>query len=234
VNHRLEVGEAVISGAQSANGPWEQVWVPVSIFQDRNPGPEEGPGRNGNPWFNTPMVETVLADGYPFYKITLHARYPESDSNMGDVGIKITGVYFSVDDTDEPAMAATTWVVVNPTLAPSGETVSGGSTPVPQGTAGPATQPANTEAAVVEPTQTPGPIGTEPDPQATELAAAPPTERSRDVQSTGQTQPTQEPVETPDAPTEGNGLFIGFLAGLLGAGVLLIAVQMVRMVIRKG
>ncbi len=232
VNHRLNIGEAVIYGANGANGPWEQIWVPVSITQDRNPGPDNAPGRNGNPWFSTPMVSTVLDQGYPFYKILLHANYPESNTNQGDVGIKVTGVYFTVKNTNEPGINPTSWVVYNPTLLPSGETVSqGNATPAPQGTADPATQPANTEAGVVEPTQPPAATATQPG--NTEIAQAPATQPAERTREATATSVLAQLTPTP-APAGGNGLIIGFLAGLFGAGVVVIAVQVIRMVVRKG
>jgi hypothetical protein len=228
VNHRLDIGEATISGGQSSNGPWDEVWLPASISQDQNPGPSNAPGRNGNPWFNTPMLETTLGTGYPFYKITLHARYPESNTSQGDVGIKVTGVYFTVLETDAPEALATPWVVVNPTLSPDGETVSleAGSDPRDNGSTAtpvPPTEP-------VEGTQSAengDPTEAEPTPEATTAEPSPaPTETEPPV-STQRTRITPTPAE---APQDGgsNGLLLGFLAGMMGAGVLFGLFQLIR------
>lgn len=233
VNHRLNIGEAVISGSQNSNGPWEEVWVPASISQNVNPGPNNAPGRNGNPWFNTPMLETTLGAGYPFYKIVLHARYPESNTNQGDVGMKITGVYFTALQTGDQEDLATPWVVVNPTLSPSGETVSSGTGSDPHQDGQTATPAAPTEP--VEPTQSveeteptavqsPEPTDSQLNPEATGL------EPAADTQATERTRQTPTPEAPAEAPsdTRWGGVILGFLAGLLGAGVLIGGFLLIR------
>ena len=106
VNHKLDVFEVKIYGASTADGPWTDVWNPFYLTQAVNPPPSEAPGRGNNPWFDTDFMEAVFNEGYPYYKIELHARYPEADTNHGDVGVKVTGVYFATENTDAPADAS--------------------------------------------------------------------------------------------------------------------------------
>jgi hypothetical protein len=91
VNHKLDIAEAKIYGSQSSSGPWTEIWNPIIISQDVNPPKGFAPGHLGVPWYETGIMESTLGAGYPFYKIELHARYPASDTQQGDVGVKITG-----------------------------------------------------------------------------------------------------------------------------------------------
>lgn len=118
VNHKVDIFEVVIYGSNSAAGPWVEAWRPFVLTQDENPSPSEAPGRNNVPWFQTNMLETVVIQGYPYYKVELHARYSEAKTNQGDVGVKATGIYFAAWPTDEPGSEPATMFVHDPTIVP--------------------------------------------------------------------------------------------------------------------
>ena len=103
VLHRVEVVELTIYGGENSDGPWTQVWKPFALGPEDSPPHSARPGREGNPWYDTGLLETVMERGYPYYKIELHARYPDVVREIGEVGVKITGVYFSTGATGEPA-----------------------------------------------------------------------------------------------------------------------------------
>jgi hypothetical protein len=86
VSHRIDPAEVTIYGGNSPLGPWTKVWVPFSIVDDINDGPEDL-------WTKTEFLETTITKGYPFYKVEIHARLPDNDG----VGFKITGIYFSTE-----------------------------------------------------------------------------------------------------------------------------------------
>jgi hypothetical protein len=102
VSHEIEVAEVSIYGGNSADGPWELVWIPFFHTQDRSIRPAAGQGQE-DLWEKTEFVETVLAEGFGFYKVEIHARLPEGNAT----GFKITGIYFSTAQTDEPASEST-------------------------------------------------------------------------------------------------------------------------------
>ncbi len=102
VSHIVEVGEVNIYGGASPEGPWELVWVPLYHTEDELIVPESGEIRDL--WMETGFLEWNSEQGYPYYKIELHSRLPESPIPDGikGVGFKLTGVYFSTAFTDEP------------------------------------------------------------------------------------------------------------------------------------
>jgi len=151
VNHRIDVAEVLVFGSQGPNGPWELVWLPITISQDENPLPCCVPGHNDLPWFETAVLSTTLPMGYPYYKLVLHARYPAPDRESGNVGVKITGVYFSSGLTNDGTSLSTPVVVYNPTIVPGDSTPEPTATPTDSG----------------RPTQTPQPTSTQPEPTAT-------------------------------------------------------------------
>ena len=169
VNHRLDVAEVIIQGGSSPNGPWEEVWLPISIAQDQNPPPCCVPGHNGIPWFQTGPLQTILAGGYPYYRVILHARYPEAQFDNGDVGVKITGVYFSTAFTWDRPSLSTPVVVHNPT---ADLTATPGASPSPDPTA---TRPGRSTPTLQPPTPT-SPPPTEPG-RTTPTASPTPTSR---------------------------------------------------------
>jgi hypothetical protein len=235
VNHKVDVTEVKIYGSASADGQWTEVWLPFTLSQDTNPPPAGAPGRNGIPWFQTELLETVLTNGYPFYKIEFHARYPQADSNQGDVGVKITGVYFSTAFTDEPEQFSTPVVVYNPTIsAPA--TSEQETAP----TVGPATEQGTlqeTPQRVRTPSPTPPTL---PPPELTATEPPLPSPTAPPVTSaqtpTRQRSPTLAPTATdqgegqsPSASTEQDGLGRGFILGFISAGILILAVVFIRL-----
>lgn len=224
VNHKVDIFEVVIYGSNSAGGPWEVAWRPFVLTQDENPSPSEAPGRNNVPWFQTNILETVVTEGFPYYKVELHARYSEAKTNQGDVGVKATGIYFAAWPTEEPGDQPLTMFVHDPTIVPgltnddpqhltpaavvtiapvtpdfagvpeAGSTVEAGSTPETAGT--PAAIPGNGDR-TRQPTAT-----TEAAPPEEESAATPeaPAETAGDVAATD-ARATQESMRTQRAAT---------------------------------
>lgn len=95
VSHRVDVLEYTVYGSSSAQGPWTKVWTPLSV----SVAVEEKPasGDKDDLWKNTGLKETTISTGYPYYKLEIHARYPQPLTTAGSqgVGLKVTGVYFS-------------------------------------------------------------------------------------------------------------------------------------------
>lgn len=91
VSHKIDPAEVTIYGADSQNGPWSEVWVPFYHQQFTVPPPP--PGGQADLWTQTGFLEKTLERGYPYYKIEIHARLPDSEL----VGFKITGVYFATE-----------------------------------------------------------------------------------------------------------------------------------------
>lgn len=183
VNHKLEVFEVKIYSAVSTDGPWTEIWDPFYLTQDINPPPGEAPGRGNTPWFDTGFMEAVFPQGSPYYKIEFHARYGEANTNQGDVGVKVTGVYLSTEKTDAPADTALPTIVLNGTWAPDGGTTTQPQTlpttnpsPKPERTRIPTATSAIPTPTRVRPTTTATPVqpSTEvPAPSATAVRASP-------------------------------------------------------------
>ena len=115
VSHEIEIAEVSIYGGDSANGPWDLVWVPLHHTQDKLIRPPRGEGVEAL-WENTGDVETVLEEGYSYYKVEFHARLPEGNST----GFKITGVYFSTAETDKLPSEN---IIMTPDILPSANTI---------------------------------------------------------------------------------------------------------------
>jgi hypothetical protein len=101
----IEIAEFTIYGSQSPDGPWQAVWVPLSV----TPATEVKMD-----WQETPFLATTLPAGFPYYKIEAHGRY-QADRNAG---FKFSGIYFTTlqDEADLEALHAT--VVAAATPAP--------------------------------------------------------------------------------------------------------------------
>jgi hypothetical protein len=101
VSHRVEVGAVNVYGGPSADGPWELVWTPLYYTQDVKEVPESGGQQEL--WMESGFREWTIEQGYPFYKVELHARLPElvGDAIRG-AGFKITGIYFATEATNDP------------------------------------------------------------------------------------------------------------------------------------
>lgn len=84
VTQWIDRATVTIYGGNSTEGPWTAVWVPLDIDQSTS---------TGGLWTQTELLDTTIAEGFPFYKIELYGRYPEGRQQ----GAKYTGVYFSVD-----------------------------------------------------------------------------------------------------------------------------------------
>lgn len=192
VSHKLEIAEVTIYGGDTADGPWTSVWVPFHHTQDVVIRPPEGESTQAL-WEETGFLENVIERGYDFYKIEIHARLPAGNS----VGFKISGVYFSTEDTNEPAssFSTPTEAVVSTELA----------TPTEQ------RERTRTEEPIILPTET-----------ATIMPPATPTVIATQV---AEVVPTEGIARTPE-PTANGGFnpWTGFIAGLLAGGVLVLVV----------
>lgn len=150
VSHRIDILEYTVFGGSSSNGPWTKVWTPFSVSVDVEERPESG--NKDDLWKNTGIMETTISTGYAFYKLEIHARYPEPLTTTGSqgVGVKVTGVYFATQST----VAAT----ATPEPAATSTRGSGAtSTPTKLPTSTPTSAPTNTPTSV--PTRTPDSSG---------------------------------------------------------------------------
>ena len=93
VSHRVIVAEVNVYASDSPTGPWTLKWVPFYHTQDTNP--PAPPGGQGELWQKTDFLEISIGSGYSYYKIEVHARFPDPED--GAAGFKITGVYFATD-----------------------------------------------------------------------------------------------------------------------------------------
>jgi hypothetical protein len=101
VSHRVDIGAVNIYGGDSPDGPWELVWVPLYHTEDDLIRPESGSTRDL--WTDTGIVERIVSEGLPYYKIELQSRLPELRNDMiFGGGFKITGIYFTAEFTDQP------------------------------------------------------------------------------------------------------------------------------------
>jgi hypothetical protein len=84
----IEQATVTIYGGASPGGPWTSVWVPLLVIDSSG----------DDHYWSQPAVlqQTSIASGYSYYKVELHARYPEDRQ----IGAKFTGVYFAVSDAD--------------------------------------------------------------------------------------------------------------------------------------
>lgn len=114
VTQWIDRAAVTIYGGDSADGPWTAVWTPLEINQATS---------TGGAWTQTDLLDTTIAQGFPFYKIELFGRYPDGRQQ----GAKYTGVYFAVDSSAgsaaESAPAEPTQPPL-PTSAPAAEATS--------------------------------------------------------------------------------------------------------------
>jgi hypothetical protein len=169
VTQWIDRATVTIYGGNSADGPWTAVWVPLDINQSTS---------TGGAWTQTELLDTTIAEGFPFYKVELYGRYPEGRQQ----GAKYTGVYFSVDgnagEVAELAPAPTETAPANepePTTRPGRQTaVPPTNTPVP--TAVPdESGDAEATAAAVAAIETPEPEPTRPAVRPTQPSRSTPT-----------------------------------------------------------
>ncbi len=187
----IDRAAVTIYGGNSADGPWTAVWTPLDISQATS---------SGGHWTQTELLDTTIAEGFPFYKVELFGRYPDGRQQ----GVKHTGVYFAVDGNagtvsevaaPEPTAAAPAAPAdePEPTRRPVRETA----VPIPTSTA--TSQPEESEqtAAIVN---TPAPDSSQPPARPTRA------------------EPRQEPAAS---PIDDNGISATYLVII---GILLLLV----------
>ena len=127
VTQWIDRAAVTIYGGNSDDGPWTAVWTPLDVNQSSS---------SGGAWTQTELLDTTIAEGFPFYKVELFGRYPEGRQQ----GAKFTGVYFAADgnagEVVEPSPEEPTATEAanepEPTLVPAEETaVAPTNTPIP-------------------------------------------------------------------------------------------------------
>lgn len=122
VAHKIEIAEVVIYGGNDPAGLWQPVWTPFYQSIDY----VQSDSDQSETWIYftslTPPVEAVISQGYPFYKVEIHARYGDPDPSLatGGVGVKFTGVYFATENagptpTPDPNATPTPTASASPT-----------------------------------------------------------------------------------------------------------------------
>jgi hypothetical protein len=119
VAHRMTQLRAQISGSASPDGPWTEVWTPLDA-QWLAPGGANGPFDGtcpGGPQDRECLWDLVteaelgsleplvheIEEGHPYYRIEFLGNYPQPDATAtGDVGAKVTRVYFAVEGEGAP------------------------------------------------------------------------------------------------------------------------------------
>ncbi|MCB8975590.1 MAG: hypothetical protein H6654_18670 [Ardenticatenaceae bacterium] len=163
VTQWIDRAMVTIYGGSSADGPWTAVWTPLDINQATS---------TGGAWTQTELLDTTIAEGFPFYKIELFGRYPDGRQQ----GAKYTGVYFSVDGNAgavvEAAPAATQTAPpaeAAPTTQPGRQTaVPPTNTPIPTAISTQITEEAPATAVAI--VATPAPANTRPSVRPTQTA----------------------------------------------------------------
>jgi hypothetical protein len=94
VTHTVNPGVVNVYAGSSPQGPWQKVWQPFFQVYAKRIAPSSGRGQDL--WFyysdTTDLVTTTLAQGYPYYKIEIHANLPDANG-----GFKVNGIYFAVE-----------------------------------------------------------------------------------------------------------------------------------------
>ena len=200
VTQWIDRATVTIYGGGSANGPWTAVWTPLDVDQSSS---------SGGAWTQTELLDTTIAEGFPYYKVELFGRYPDGRQQ----GAKYTGVYFAVDGNagevstpaaEEPTATMSTTEPA-PTIVPAEETaVLPTNTPIPALDETPEPETAVSDQAVAANT---------PEPEATNRPARP-------VQTT---RPGPRP-DTPDNATTTNDSISGVYLVIIGVLLLLVIV----------
>jgi hypothetical protein len=162
VSHLIDPAEVTIYGGGTPGGPWVPVWVPFHHVQNEVGLPPGG--EQQELWEHTGLLQTTLAQGYPFYRIEIHARLPQD----GTVGFKATGLYLTAIPQAVPSPTPTnrprdpqrdpTPTASSTPKATSTAKATATPTPTPKATA---TRSANREpAATSTPLPTPSPTPT--------------------------------------------------------------------------
>ncbi len=204
VNHKLDVFEVKIYGADAPDGPWLDVWDPFFLTQNFTLPPGETPGHGGMSWLDTGTLEAVFDKGYSYYKVEFHARYPEADTAQGNVGVKFTGVYFTTEFTERQADESPKSLIINATRSDSSQNsnhLGDQSTP-----------PVNPER-----TRLPAPTKLNPTPVSTRIR---PTPASTNGQQDSTPTNARTNSVTPSSPSLKLMTLAGGVAGLLVLGVI--------------
>ena len=88
----LEEASITIYGGEVENGPWTPVWTPLVLTAETS---------SGRAWTKTPFMEQVIEQGFPYYKVQIHLRYPVTSIQGG----KFTGIYLAALDIDDESLA---------------------------------------------------------------------------------------------------------------------------------
>lgn len=89
VSRNLYKARVIVYGSESLDGPWEALWQPW--YEEHS----------SISWIQTPLVETTLAKGFPYYKVEYMCNY-----GQGTAGCKFTGVYFTASSVSNPEAVA--------------------------------------------------------------------------------------------------------------------------------
>ena len=138
VAHRFNWFKAEIYGSNNVNGPWTSVWIPLDerdcLSQDCANAPYNQYCMQTRECLWDYVTEEYLGSlnpltnkinqGYPYYKIEFLGNYPEPDSSAtGDVGIKVSRVYFKVSNgstiTPTELPTPTAQATIKPSDSPS-------------------------------------------------------------------------------------------------------------------
>jgi hypothetical protein len=153
VAHLVDPFEVKIFGGDQINGPWNHIWTPLNqvVLTLLQPPPGYDTSwlwTEMTSW--TPPVETVLSNGYLFYKVEIRAKLPSPE------GFKLTGVYFATEYTNDLPPTATSTPFVTPTQSPTPTAYRQTPTPTPGTTFTPTAT--NTQTAAASPTTTNTPV----------------------------------------------------------------------------
>ena len=175
-------------------------------------------------------METVIVEGNPYYKVEFHARYSDADEGQGEVGVKVTGVYFATALTDDAGAAATPQLVHNPTVVPPA-----GSTSESTQETGPADATARADSAMKRTEQAEAAaIAQAEAATATHQAMATPTKAATPTQTpTERVLPTPTASPVPEPPGISGDMGTGFLYGIIAAAALIGLFLAVRFLMRK-
>jgi hypothetical protein len=97
--------KVTIYGSVNSDGPWTEVWQPFRVDQSSS---------SSGSWLQTELLHTTIDEGYPYYKIVLHAHYPPNTN----YGVKYTGVYLAASMTDSIFVASCDESLMSTNLGP--------------------------------------------------------------------------------------------------------------------
>ncbi|MFZ1721471.1 MAG: hypothetical protein WAU07_03120 [Microgenomates group bacterium] len=150
----IDEASITIYGGETAQGPWNQVWVPLYVTAATT---------SDHSWTKTELLSQQIPVGYPYYKIEAFGRYP-ADRNQG---FKFTGTYLMANNGEtpvaaEPTPSASPGASVQPSRSPS---------PVASPTATPVSSPSPQPTVVPSPSIVPNPQNSVPQFETTSLSS---------------------------------------------------------------